>query len=159
MFEFILFMNDRSTAMKMYRTRFANPHGMDMLNHYSSCEDMLILSKESMKYPKLKQIVNTKTYKGLFKFYQEGKVNIKHIIWTNTHKLLGERNIFGIKTGITNKAGGCLSTVFKINEYEQKYGIVIVLGCTSTEARFKDTLKIIKCMEAQSRCSSQSELK
>lgn len=54
----------------------------------------------------------------MFKFYQEGKVNIKHIIWTNTHKLLGERNIFGIKTGITNKAGGCLSTVFKINEYE-----------------------------------------
>ena len=70
MFEFILFMNDRSTMMKMNRTRFTNPHGMDMLNHYSTCEDMLTLSKESMKYPKLKQIVNTKNYKGLFKFYR-----------------------------------------------------------------------------------------
>ena len=45
MFEFIFYMNDKCIEMRMNKTRFVNPHGMDMLNHYSSCEDMLIVSK------------------------------------------------------------------------------------------------------------------
>ncbi len=47
--EFILYMNEKSLKMKMYKTRFANPHGLDTINHYSSCDDTLIMSKEVMK--------------------------------------------------------------------------------------------------------------
>lgn len=42
-------MNDRCQQMKIVRTRFANPHGMDMLNNYSCCEDLLRITQEAMK--------------------------------------------------------------------------------------------------------------
>ena len=29
----------------MYKTRFSNPHGLDTANHYSCCDDVLIMSK------------------------------------------------------------------------------------------------------------------
>lgn len=61
--------------------------------------------------------------------------------WVNTNKLLDKRDICGIKTGITGKAGGCLATMFTIDHLTQ--GIIIVLGCSSTEARFKDTLRVL----------------
>ena len=144
MSEFVLYMNEKCTELKMYKTRFSNPHGMDMLNNYSCCEDVLILSKEALQNEKIKAICNTKFHKGTYKFFRDGKMQIKSITWINTNKLLGERNIFVLKTGITNKAGGCLSTAFKLNESDSKFGIVIVLGCVSTEARFKDTLKVLK---------------
>jgi D-alanyl-D-alanine carboxypeptidase len=58
------------------------------------------------------------------------------------NKLLEKNsNVLGIKTGITPKAGGCLATFYKIDE--QNYAYIIVLGCNSTEARFKDTQIII----------------
>lgn len=47
----------------------------------------------------------------------------------------------GIKTGITPKAGGCLATQFIIDD--EDYGFIVVLGCSSTEARFKDTQTIM----------------
>jgi len=47
------------------------------------------------------------------------------------------RNVIGIKTGITPKAGGCLATFYRIDQYN--YGYIVVLGSSSTEARFRDT--------------------
>jgi D-alanyl-D-alanine carboxypeptidase len=69
-----------------------------------------------MKYDVFRKISKTVTYKGAFKFLKDGKVLIKAIFWTNTNKLLEKSNIIGVKTGITNKAGGCLATAFKIDK-------------------------------------------
>lgn len=86
--------------------------------------------------------MKTQTYKGLFKFFKEGKVVCKPVYWSNTNKLLERSNIVGVKTGITVKAGGCLSTFFtSVNDEE---GIIVVLGSASQEDRFRDTLKIMK---------------
>ena len=49
MYEFINYMNDKSTKLKMHKTRFSNPHGLDMINNYSCCEDVLIMSQEGLK--------------------------------------------------------------------------------------------------------------
>lgn len=49
--------------------------------------------------------------------------------------------MIGIKTGVTNRAGGCLATAFVVDEKTE--GFIIVLGSTSTEHRFRDTLKIM----------------
>ena len=135
-FEFLDYMNEKSTKLKMFKTRFANPHGLDNLNNYSCCDDVLLMSKEAMKNDKIRKIVCTQTYKGTFKFFRQGKVICKPIFWTNTNKLLSRQQITGIKTGITAKAGGCLSTSFKNKQNEV---FIVVLGCASTEHRFKDT--------------------
>lgn len=52
------------------------------------------------------------SYKGTFKFFKDGKVVCKPANWSNTNKLLDKKDICGIKTGITPKAGGCLATMF-----------------------------------------------
>ena len=49
MHEFVIYMNEKCTELKLFKTRFANPHGMDMLNNYSCCDDVVILSKEAIK--------------------------------------------------------------------------------------------------------------
>lgn len=129
----------------MYKTRFANCHGLDMLNNYSCCEDVLIMTQEALKNEEFRKIVKAQTHKGLFKFFREGKVVCKPVYWTNTNKLLEKSNIVGVKTGITNKAGGCLSTSFVGNNGEE--GIIVVLGSASAEDRFRDTLQILKWAE------------
>lgn len=111
-------MNEKCTKLKMFKTRFSNPHGLDMFNNYSCCDDVLIMSLEGMKNYEFRKIVNTHTYKGTFKFFREGKVICKSVHWTNTNKLLGKNNIIGVKTGITSKAGGCLSTCFRIDNIQ-----------------------------------------
>jgi hypothetical protein len=41
-----------------------------------------------MRNDELRRIVKTQTYKGMFKFYKEGKVICRPVYWTNTNKLL-----------------------------------------------------------------------
>lgn len=91
--------------------------------------------------------MKSQTHKGVFKFFKEGKVVCKAINWTNTNKLLEKSNIVGVKTGITSKAGGCLSTFFLGNNGEE--GIIVVLGSASAEDRFRDTLQIMKWAEEE----------
>lgn len=59
----------------------------------------------------------------------------------NTNKLLGKKGCTGVKTGFTQKAGGCLSTVF---EMDGEQLMVVVMGCRTNEDRFVDTSKLIE---------------
>lgn len=141
-------MNNRARALNMTKTRFANPHGLDHINNYSCCEDVYAMCAEAMKREIFRKIARTSTHKGYFKFFRDGKVVAKPIFWTNTNKLLEKSDVIGIKTGITTKAGGCLATAFIVDE--QSEGFIVVLGCNSTESRFRDTLKILSWIRDES---------
>lgn len=58
--------------------------------------------------------------------------------WENTHKLLHSKpnEYIGIKTGITNAAGPCLSSMVRI---DNRQFIIIVLACSKIGLRFKET--------------------
>ena len=56
--------------------------------------------------------------------------------------MLVNSDVVGIKTGITNMAGGCLATCLRGNGSKDEI-FVVVLGAVSAEARFTDTLRII----------------
>ena len=135
-------MNQKAQKLKMTKTHFCNPHGLDQAKHYSCCDDMLVISKVAMKMEMVRKVVMTPSYKGILKYYREGKTIYKPAYWRNTQKLLGKMGVIGIKTGVTPKAGGCLSTCFKNNEGEEC--IIIVLGCASTEQRFTDSEMIMR---------------
>lgn len=72
----------------MNRTRFANPHGLDHMNNYSCCEDVYLMCKEAMSNEIFRNIVKTVSHKGVFKYFNDGKVVTRPIFWTNTNKLL-----------------------------------------------------------------------
>ena len=65
--------------------------------------------------------------------------NRKTYKWYNTHFMLGQRGINGIKTGVTPSAGPCLCTSICSDGIE----LIIVIICTkSMEIRWSETWKL-----------------
>ena len=104
---FVTQMNALAKQLKMDRTRFVNPHGVDTNVKplpYSTAEDAARLTKYALT-------------KASFRFYVSQKE--RQISWRrggkemrynlrNTNELLGTNGIDGVKTGLTARAGQCL---------------------------------------------------
>jgi D-alanyl-D-alanine carboxypeptidase (penicillin-binding protein 5/6) len=100
-------MNALAKQLKMERTRFVNPHGVDTNVKplpYSTAEDVARLTRYALN-------------KASFRFYVSQKD--RQISWRrggkeqryllhNTNELLGTNGIDGVKTGLTSRAGQCL---------------------------------------------------
>lgn len=62
--------------------------------------------------------------------------------WKNTNKLLSV-GFYGVKTGITDKAGPCLSAAY-YNEEKNINLIVVILNAKNMNERFKQVINIVK---------------
>jgi D-alanyl-D-alanine carboxypeptidase (penicillin-binding protein 5/6) len=104
---FVSQMNALARNLKMQRTRFVNPHGIDAgvkPMPYSTAEDMARLARYAMG-------------KAGFRFYvsqKERQISFtsggsrKDYMLRNTNELLGTNGVEGVKTGRTARAGDCL---------------------------------------------------
>jgi serine-type D-Ala-D-Ala carboxypeptidase (penicillin-binding protein 5/6) len=104
---FVAQMNALAKQLKMERTRFVNPHGIDYKVKplpFSTAEDMARLTRYAMN-------------KASFRFYvsQRGRqVSFDraghrfNYALRNTNELLGKNGIDGVKTGRSARAGDCL---------------------------------------------------
>lgn len=130
---FVSKMNQKAKNLGMEKTYFSNPTGLDSdQSNYSTTKDLLILTKHLMNYPIIWDILSTKEYD-----LKTSDGSFKRRI-TNTNELLFEEdNIIGGKTGYTTKAGRCLLSVFKKDDY---YLITIILGSND---RFGETKTLI----------------
>ena len=104
---FVTQMNALAKQLKMEKTRFVNPHGVDANVKplpYSTAEDVARLTRYALN-------------KASFRFYVSQKE--RQISWRrggkeqryllrNTNELLGTNGIDGVKTGQTARAGQCL---------------------------------------------------
>ncbi len=96
-------MNKKAKELELKNTSFANPHGLDDENHYSTAYDMAILTKYAIKNEYFKKIVATK------KIITETDSKEKYRYLTNHNKLLTKYEwCKGVKTGFTKKCGRCL---------------------------------------------------
>lgn len=101
--EFAKLMNKKAKEIELKNTSFANPHGLDHNDHYSTAYDMAILTKYAMKNEKFKNIVSTKRKNVEL----NGIENSRFL--TNHNKLLSlYENCIGVKTGFTKSCGRCL---------------------------------------------------
>lgn len=90
-------MNDKAHRLGMKNSHFENPNGLDSPGHYSTAEDMAILSRYAMENPIFSKVVSTKT------------VRIGNRVLQNHNKLLWRlEGADGIKTGFTKAAGRIL---------------------------------------------------
>lgn len=145
---FVLAMNDLVAELGLEHTQFMNPAGEDADGHYSSAHDLAVLGGELLKVPELAAIVDTETYEGQ-SVGPEGRL---YTLFT-TNTILKEVGIIGVKTGITEQAGGCLVTGAI---YQSNRVVTVVLGSdTSTDpstgylmspARYDDSLSIIQTL-------------
>lgn len=118
---FIKAMNAKAQVLGLKNTHFENPQGLDGYNHFSTIEDLSILSHYAMEeYPIIAQIVGKEvedlTQNGAdMRFYLQ-----------NWNGLLGVYpGISGIKIGNTDKAGVCTTV---LSEREGKKVLVVLLG-------------------------------
>src|SRR6266496_763644 len=137
---FVAQMNALAKQLKMERTRFVNPHGIDYKVKplpYSTAEDMARLTRYAMN-------------KALFRLHEPGKdrqISFNraghqlNYMLRNTNELLGKMGIDGVKTGTSARSGQCLilyanreSEVVRQGQQETVYPrhlMVVLLGSTN----------------------------
>jgi len=127
-------MNDYGMSLGLLDSHFQSPHGLDMVDHYSSAYDLAILTKKGMEYDEFRQVVGTKAItKEKYNFTRDYN-NINKILW-----LIPGAN--GVKTGYTGQAGKCLVSSI---DYNGRDVIIVVLNCPD---RWNVTEKIFKYIQ------------
>lgn len=128
-------MNALAKQLKMERTRFLNPHGIDQKEHpYSTAEDMARLTRYALNNAGFRFYVSQKDRQ--ISFQRAGRT-LKYLL-RNTNELLGRDGVDGIKTGRTARAGDCLilsahreSEVVQMGQMTKVYPrhlIIVLLG-------------------------------
>jgi D-alanyl-D-alanine carboxypeptidase (penicillin-binding protein 5/6) len=111
-------MNERVEQLGLTHSHFANPHGLDDPEHYTTARDLAFIAQDAMKNE------NFRKYVGTYEYTME-KTNLQpERILHNSNRLLYEEgrvvtvygeevkvkypDTTGIKTGYTSKSGNCL---------------------------------------------------
>ncbi|WP_193213187.1 D-alanyl-D-alanine carboxypeptidase family protein [Luteolibacter marinus] len=100
-------MNELAKAIKLSKTRFRNPHGLELPKQtgLSTAADVAKLSIYAMRKPGFTFIVRqTDRQVTVHGINGDRSFKVK-----NTNELVGQPNILGVKTGTTAAAGACLS--------------------------------------------------
>lgn len=99
--EFVRKMNIRARELGAVNSRFANPHGIDHPDHYSTAFDLAMITRVAMLYPQFSQTVS--------KIHHDASFDGSRWSWYNTNRLLiSFEGAEGVKTGTTGAAGYCL---------------------------------------------------
>ncbi|HZG55435.1 D-alanyl-D-alanine carboxypeptidase family protein [Paenibacillus sp.] len=96
---FVFLMNEKARELGMKNSSFKNPHGLDEEGHYSSANDMAVLSAYALRNPTFQEIVKTKVKKA------PNPNEEWDYRWTNKNKMLSMyEGADGVKTGYTTLA-------------------------------------------------------
>ncbi|HEY6070359.1 MAG TPA: serine hydrolase [Chthoniobacterales bacterium] len=104
---FVTQMNALAKQLKMEKTRFVNPHGVDQNVKplpYSSAEDLARLTRYALNKASFRFYISQR--ERVISWRRGGKE--MHATLHNTNELLGSNGIDGVKTGTTARAGQCL---------------------------------------------------
>src|ERR671918_842824 len=139
-YAFVSQMNALAKQLRMERTRFVNPHGIDRNVRpmpYSTAEDMARLTRYAMNKASFRFYVSQKERQ--ISFNRQGH-QLSYVL-RNTNELLGRNGIDGVKTGRSARAGDCLilyanreSEVVRNGQMETVYPrhlMVVLLGSTN----------------------------
>ncbi|SHJ64895.1 D-alanyl-D-alanine carboxypeptidase (penicillin-binding protein 5/6) [Anaerobranca californiensis DSM 14826] len=109
---FLHLMNRKAKMIGAYNTSFANPHGLDAPNHYTTAYDLSLITAYAMENPLFRQIASATYYRSV------SKEGIVRDMYSNNKFLLYYPYASASKTGFTTPAGRCLSAVGKKDQME-----------------------------------------
>lgn len=128
---FVARMNEKAAALGMKETTFKNCNGLDEESHVTSAYDVALMSRELIKYEKIKDYTLT-----WMDSVRDGATQL-----VNTNKLIRSyKGITGLKTGTTSQAGSCITATAERGGLRL---IAVVLGAGSTDDRFKDAAALL----------------
>lgn len=128
-------MNKAAEELNLKGSFYDSPHGLANSQNKQTALDIAKLGASAMKIERFREVVSSKSH--VVKKNTNG--NRKTYKWYNTHLMLGQRGINGIKTGITPTAGPCLATSIC---YEGVELIVIILCTKNMDIRWSETWKL-----------------
>jgi D-alanyl-D-alanine carboxypeptidase (penicillin-binding protein 5/6) len=135
---FVAAMDVRAAALGLRSTTYGNPHGLTVEGCGSTAREIAALARETMKHQAFREIVATRRRTATIENIDGYR---REVVWDNTNKLLGIEGYEGIKTGTTTPAGCCLAACGRRGDRRL---IVVVLGSTSTEARYADARNLFR---------------
>lgn len=104
--QFVAMMNDKAAELGLVDTRYANAHGLDARNHYSTARDLLVLGRAALAEPRIAQLARLETAR--LPSFGGGTPRVADA----TNLLLGSYpGAAGLKTGRTRGAGEVLVAV------------------------------------------------
>ena len=135
--DFVRLMNFMGSKLELEDSLFENPHGLDLDqfqgNLHSTASDVIKMAKFIMQNPDFASIVNMQT--AQLNIDRGGSTFVDELSSTNL-LLFNYQGVCGIKTGFTEDAGECFCGAVDL-EGQRLYSVV--LGCSSSEQRFRDT--------------------
>lgn len=119
--KFVELMNKKAESLGLENTKFANAHGLDSPDHYTSAFDLAKITACAMENPVFREIVSTKNIRV------SGNDEVPAKLLKNKNKLLWEMDSCeGVKTGFTDNAKRCFVASAKQNGMRL---ICVVLNC------------------------------
>lgn len=135
---FMAGMNEYAVTLGLCSSNFTVPDGLAGKEHYSSVEDMVVVSKLAFENELIL------TYGGMASadvVYESGHTNT----WVNTNLLLDEDSQYYDPRVIAGKTGsleGCYNVIFLAEQDGNRY-IIGVFGSSGKEARFADGIRVM----------------
>lgn len=118
--EFCALMQETAKKAGAINSSFANPHGLDNANHYTTARDLAKITAYALNNEDFSQIVATKNIK--IPSREEGTRFL-----ANKNRLLNSlEGCIGVKTGYTSNAGRCLVSAAERNGLKV---VCVVLNC------------------------------
>lgn len=131
---FVQQMNQEAKSLGLTHTKFQNPTGLPVQDHYSSAHDMAVMARELARYD---QVFN---YTSKYEDYLRQNTDKKFWL-VNTNKLIKTYpGADGLKTGFTNEAKYCLTATAKRGSMRV---IAIVMGAPSPKERNKEVAALM----------------
>ena len=130
---FVAKMNDKAAQLGLKNTHYTNAHGLDDAEHYSTAEDICVLSRYAMRNETFRSIVGEPSVRVVS--------GDKDMTYPSSNVLVQKWDeCIGVKTGYTGKAGFCLSAA-AAKDGRELYAVV--LGCSNAATRFTDCYKLL----------------
>ena len=130
--EFVAKMNDKAKELGLKNTHFENPAGIDARGNYSSAADLAKITREAMKYPEFRKIVDDPEATISTQDREIDTFNTNLLVVPNSGYYYGAAT--GAKTGTSPQAGPCLVASAKSDD--ESY-IAVVLNAAADLQRFE----------------------
>ncbi|MDR3225401.1 MAG: D-alanyl-D-alanine carboxypeptidase [Clostridiales Family XIII bacterium] len=148
--QFAVRMNERVAELGLTQSCFANPHGLDDPEHYTTARNLALIAREAMKNEDFRKYVTTYTYTMPETNLQPERLlhNSNRLLYDKSRKVtvygdsvpVKQDEITGIKTGYTSKAGNCLVSGMSRDGLE----LISVVLKGSGMSHYADTLSLLE---------------
>lgn len=101
--KFLNEMNEEAARLKLKNSAFLNPSGLPDDNHYTTANELAVITMEAFKYPLFAEIVASVNARVSYNGIQNARLLVNH-----NRLLKMYEGCDGVKTGFTKEAGRCL---------------------------------------------------